>query len=314
MVFRCHRSQSIKGQAVYTWAQSEENKANDGAVIYSFNVTVPNEKGTYSVGLSTSDENKVVPIDQNSPYSFKFYGLDIVVDGSGSQDPPPAGSLVYNLVPNGKTYDSAETKGTKNNVYKAEAGESLKIDWTVKGDPGTAGIQMNFDFTQVEYVGASRGTGYRVNPTFSDSTTSANLKKGQAVYTWAQSSESQAKDGAVIYSFNVKVPEADGTYSVGLIKGETNKVIPLDETKPHSYTFYGLDIVVGNGGGGQTQTPPAAGSLVYNLVPSGKTYDAGEETGKANNVYKATAGEELKIDWTIKGDPGTAGIQIFHSV
>ena len=60
-----------------------------------------------------------------------------------------ADSLVYNLVPNGKTYDSAEEKGTKNNVYKAEAGESLKIDWTVKGAPGTSGIQMNCDFTQV---------------------------------------------------------------------------------------------------------------------------------------------------------------------
>ena len=107
-----------------------------------------------------------------------------------------ADSLVYNLVPSGKTYESAEAKGKKSNVYNAEPGETLKIDWTVKGDPGTAGIQMNFDFTQVEYVSGSRGSAYRIAPTYSDYSTTSNLKKGECIYTWAQAEENQANDGA----------------------------------------------------------------------------------------------------------------------
>ena len=93
-----------------------------------------------------------------------------------------ADTIIYNLIPSGKDYESAETTGKSNNAYTAAPGEDLTIDWTVKGDPGTAGIQMNFDFTQVEYVGNKRGNAYRIAPTFSDYETTPNLKKGECIY------------------------------------------------------------------------------------------------------------------------------------
>ena len=291
-----------QGECIYTWAQSEESQANDGTVIYSFNVKVPDAKGTYSVGLKSGEENKVVPIDQTKTTPFTFYGLDIVVGNGGGTPQPSGNGLIYNLVPNGKTYDSAETKGTKNNVYNAEAGETLKIDWTVKGDPGTAGIQMNFDFTQVEYASGSRGGAYRITPTYSDYKTTPNLKQGECIYTWAQSEESQANDGTVIYSFNVKVPDAKGTYSVGLKSGEENKVVPIDQTKTTPFTFYGLDIVVGDKPVVTTEPPVTAVTTV--------TTTAQPVGGSANWTIgsKDVAPNGLaKIPVLVSGDTGTAG-------
>ena len=259
-----------QGECIYTWAQSEENKASDGATIYSFNVKVPDAKGTYKVGMAapTADTaNKAVPLDQTKEHKFVFHGLDIVVEDGPSNptttagDPgtqpvvqPGADTIIYNLVPHDKNFKSAQENGLKNNVYNATAGEELQIDWTIKNDLGTAGLQMNFDFTQVEYVGVKRGGAYRITPTFSDYNTTANLKKGECIYTWAQSEENKASDGATIYSFNVKVPSAEGTYSVGMAAptaDTANKAVPLDQTKEHKFVFYGLDIVVG----GETTAP-----------------------------------------------------------
>ncbi|MBR5723108.1 MAG: hypothetical protein IKX57_05715, partial [Oscillospiraceae bacterium] len=236
-----------------------------------------------------------------------------------------ADKIVYNLVPHDKDYKSAKDNGTANNSYTATAGESLTVDWIVTGDQGTAGIQMNFDFTQVTLVDSEKGNAYRVSPTFSDYKTAKDLKEGECVYTWAQSSALKASDGSVIYSFNIKVPSADGVYTVGLSKNgkDTNKVVPVDENSPYDFDFYGLAITVGN----PTTTPapsttpsttPAPGTpaqvsadtIIYNLIPSGKTYKSAQENGLKNNVYTATAGEELTVDWTIKNDQGTAGIQM----
>ena len=247
------------GECVYTWAQSSALTAGDDKVIYTFNVQAPANAGTYSVGLSTSDINKVVPVDETKPHKFQFYGLDIVVDGptpettpAPSTTPEPgtpaqidADTIIYNLIPSGKDYTSAQEKGLKNNVYNAQPNEKIAIDWTIKNDQGTAGIQMNFDFTQVKLESADKGNAYRVNPTFSDNTIAKQLKDGECVYTWAQSSALTAGDDKVIYTFNVQAPEAAGTYSVGLSTSDINKVVPVDETKPHKFAFFGLDIVVG---------------------------------------------------------------------
>ena len=117
---------------------------------------------------------------------------------------------------------------------------------------------MNFDFTQVEYISGKRGNAYRIVPTYSDYASTANLKKGECIYTWAQSEESTAEDGKTIYSFNVKVPEAKGTYTVGMAAptaDTANKAVPIDQTKEHKFVFYGLDIVVGDPNPETTQEP-----------------------------------------------------------
>ena len=227
-------------------------------------------------GSLFDDDNNPLPDDKRGDAQSNFTGVDgkqkfsteklTIVVGDGSSNPPasttepsqnptttePGGqtvsgdTIVYDLVPNGKDYTPASGAG-KNNYVKVAAGDALQIDWKIKNDQGTAGLQMNFDFTQVEYVSGKRGSGYRVTPTYSDFQNSENLKKGECVYTWAQSDEAKASDNSVIYSFTVKVPTAAGTYSVGLSKkaNDVNKVVPQDQTKEHKFTFYGLDIVVG---------------------------------------------------------------------
>ena len=302
-------SELKKGECIYAWAQSEESQAEDNKVIYSFNIKTPQTNGTYTVGLGTLDDNKVIPIDQTKTIPFTFHGLDITVEGGSDAPAIPAGTIVYDLVPSGKSYTPASGAG-KNNVYNANAGEELTIDWTIKNDQGTAGMEMHFDFTQVEYVSGKRGSAYRIVPTYSDSSSTSKLQKGECVYTWAQSEENKASDGSTIYSFNVVVPSAKGTYKVGLSNKEESIVLPVDQTKPHKFEFHGLDIVVANGQT-VTQAPPDASTIIYNLIPSGgKEYKSAQENGLQNNVYKATAGEELTIDWTIKNDQGTAGLQM----
>ena len=65
----------------------------------------------------------------------------------------PADTIVYDIIPHGKTYTPADD-GTKDSVnsYTATPGEELVLDWTVKNDQGTAGLQMTFDFSGVTYV------------------------------------------------------------------------------------------------------------------------------------------------------------------
>ncbi|MBR6718925.1 MAG: hypothetical protein IKI77_11365, partial [Oscillospiraceae bacterium] len=157
-----------------------------------------------------------------------------------------ADQIVYNLIPHDKEYESAEQTGKKNNVYKAEGGEELVIDWTIKNDQGTAGIQMNLDFTQVEYVSSKAGKAYRITPTLSDYKNGKDLKQGEVTYAWAQDNAVTANDNAVVCSFTVNVPDAKGTYTVKLDErnGLTNKAIPKDQTQQHDFVFHGLDIEV----------------------------------------------------------------------
>ena len=276
------------------------------SVIYSFNVVVPEAAGTYTVGAGTgtTEVNKVVPKNQDTPHTFVFYGLDIVVPGevettiataettaaatttkavatttaaatttkaaatttaalttkpsettAAPTTTADADAIIYNLIPHNKTYTKAAESGAKNNFYKAKAGEKLRIDWTIQNDQGTAGIQMNFDFSQVEYVSGTRSTGYRISPTYSDPKNTEGLKAGEVVYTWAQSNEAaKAKDNAIIYYFTVNVPKEDGLYTVGLNDKEVNKVVPKNQETPHKFVFYGLDIQVGE----VTTTPAPA--------------------------------------------------------
>jgi len=317
-----------QGEATYTWAQDNAVTATDNAVIYSFTVNVPSEKGTYSVGLDKKSglTNKAIPKDQTQEHEFDFYGLDIEVGGGGSPQStdntnktPDASTIIYNLVPSTGDYESAEKSGKDYNVYKMDKGGELQIDWTVKNDQGTAGIQMNLDFTQVEYVSAKAGKAYRVTPTYSDYKNSEKLKQGEATYTFAQDTVLTASDNAVIYSFTVNVPDKKGTYRVGMdsSNGLKNKVIPKDQSKPHSFKFYGLDIEVAGGGTVQTSEStkstnpkPGADTIIYNLIPSTGNYESAEKSGKDNNVFKMDEGGELTINWTVKNDQGTAGIQM----
>ena len=149
-------------------------------------------------------------------------------------------TILYNLVPRGKDYTAAADNMTGNNSVEAEPNEALTIDWTVRNDQGTAGIQMALDFSQVTYSKATLGDAYEALPTFNDKTD----VKGEIIYTVGQDEEETAADNAVIYSFSINAP-VSGTASIGekIDSNELNKVVSK-YGMDYTYIFHGLDIVV----------------------------------------------------------------------
>ncbi|MBR6717297.1 MAG: hypothetical protein IKI77_03015, partial [Oscillospiraceae bacterium] len=185
----------------------------------------------------------------------------------------------------------------------------LVIDWTIKNDQGTAGIQMNLDFTQVEYVSSKAGKAYRITPTLSDYKNGKDLKQGEVTYAWAQDNAVTANDNAVVCSFTVNVPDEKGTYTVKLDKrnGLTNKAIPKDQTQQHDFVFYGLDIVVGEPtttSSGTTPTQPTETTTTQTVTnppesAGSVSWTIGERT--------AAKGGAVKIPVIVSKDDGTAG-------
>ncbi|MBQ6040096.1 MAG: hypothetical protein IJL32_04895, partial [Oscillospiraceae bacterium] len=305
------------GQIVYAWAKSALQDCDTDEAICSFNVKVPSTDGTYTVGLDTKEKNKVVPVNENDPYTIEFHGLDIVVGDPSSnkttEKPAPqpgSNSVIYNIVPSKGTYTDAQSSGKAYNEYTAQPGETLTVDWKIKNDPGTAGIQMYLNFKDVELVKGTVGDAYDLTPEFN--TSDAN-KGGQVVYAWAKDSVQDCDTDEAIASFQIKVPSADGTYYIDLDTKEVNKVVPKDENKPYDIVFYGLKITVGEPGKTTEKPAPQPGenSVIYNIVPSKGTYTDAQSSGKAYNEYTAQPGETLTVDWKVTKDPGTAGIQMY---
>ena len=228
-----------------------------------------------------------------------------------------ANKIIYNLVPQDKEYTAVADDMTGNNTMKATSGEEIVVDWTVKNDQGTAGLQMTFDFSGVTYVDAERGSAYRGEPQFNAD--NANTT-GEINYAYASNTERTAADDAVIYSFTIKAPES-GSATIGMKTGSgiNNKVVPAEDGKEHDFLFHGLTINVGGTGttGSSETTKTTSGSkvdtankIIYNLVPQDKEYTAVADDMTGNNTMKATSGEEIVVDWTVKNDQGTAGLQM----
>ena len=152
------------------------------------------------------------------------------------------GKIQYDLVPQGKEYTKA-TAANSNNLVVVNPGDELTVDWMISEDPGTAGMQIALDFSQVTYVKSILGDAYEVIPQFNDNNPA---KPGQVVYAWAKNDVQDCDTEEPIYSFKIKAPETDGTYSINIDSKELNKVVPKDETKQYEIDFRGLDIVVGN--------------------------------------------------------------------
>ena len=250
----------------------------------------------------------------------------VTTGGSTNVDKPApaAGTVQYDLIPNGKDYSFDGT----NNVVTVEPGSELKVDWVVSNDPGTAGMQMHFDFGGLTFTKRTAGKAYKAPVQWNDET---------FAYVFGQDQTLTAADGAVVSSFTFTVPEKEGTYKLGLKDGdEPNLVRPLlDEDPDIPFNFYGLTVNVGKGGGDNTTAPagettapagettapaaettqpaanvdkpaPAEGTAQYDLIPNGLDYGF---NGK-NNTVTVKPGSELKVDWTVKNDPGIAGMQM----
>ena len=205
---------------------------------------------------------------------------------------------------------------TGNNTMKAAAGEEITVNWTVKQDQGTAGLQMTFDFSGVEYVKAKKGSAYAGTPQFNAKDAKTT---GEVNYAMADKDGQTADDGAVIYSFTIKAPES-GSATIGMKTGSNinNKVVPTEDGKEHKFLFHGLTINIG----GDETTASSSSSEKTDSTSESKSTSGTESTkttattadvpaGSASwkiGKETAAAGADVKVPVTVSGDQGTAGI------
>ncbi|MBQ5334551.1 MAG: hypothetical protein J6Z45_01240, partial [Oscillospiraceae bacterium] len=296
---------------VWTCTDGHEQKAADGAVIYSFTVTIPSDvaNATYSVDLDENNPKGVSVRPQGSvteaqDIPYEFHGVKLVVGGGGSgssSETTPTGTVLYNFEPAGASYTSGNP-----NTYNVKAGDQLTVNLTVKNDPGTAGGELYLDFGQLTVGRTAKGNAY--DGTFQYSTNAKSL-----VWTCKDGHNQKASNGAVIYSFTVTVPSgaAKGdSYLIGLnsAKKSDNSIRPQDgvrEAADIPFELTGLKLVVSEGGS-QQQDP--ADAIIYDFVPDGKTFAAG-----STNVVNVQPGDQVKVNLTVKNDAGTAGAEMYFT-
>ena len=273
------------GELNYAFATSSVKAAADDAIIYKFTVNAP-DSGTGTINIKTGSgiNNKVVPLEDGEEFKYLFHGLTIDVDGDPND---PSNKIIYNIVPADKEYTAAADDSSDNNVVEVTPGEELTVNWTVKQDQGTAGIQMSLDFSEVTYKSAKNGGTYRSGVELNDETDIP----GEVVFAMVSAKASKAADGAVIYSFKVAAPEKEGSYVISELKGQDNKVVPEEDGKSYAYTFHGLELKV----------KEAAQTTTTENIPAGSaSWKIGKET--------ASAGADVKVPVTVSGDQGTAGL------
>ena len=196
--------------------------------------------------------------------------------------------IIYNLVPHGKDYTKVADNMTGNNKYTATPGEELTIDWTVKNDQGTAGLQMNFDFSGVTYVSGGKSdenNAYRGTPQYNDKNAATT---GEINYSLGGANESKAADDKIVYTFNIKAPES-GSATIGIISNEknVNKVVPKQDGKQWEFLFHGLEITVG--GSTSETTKPTSETTVTTTSDTTKPSDtSSSETTTVSSSSETT--------------------------
>ena len=153
----------------------------------------------------------------------------------------PAGTIVFNFVPDGKEY----TKGATNRVNVAK-GEQVTANLVVSNDPGTAGMQLYFSFDPaLTFVRRKNSkAAYDVSVTW-------NPDDYSYVFTTADGKNQTAADGSVMSGFIFTMPETDGEYTIDLNENapKPNSVrdqAPVTEKEDTPYIFHGLTFVVGD--------------------------------------------------------------------
>ena len=135
--------------------------------------------------------------------------------------------IQFELIPRGMEYGYH----AYHNTVTVKPGSTLTVDWTVQNDSGTAMIGFGFDFSQLTFLGFEEGTAYDIAPLWIESTHQFLISDSVNHY---------AKDGAVVASFTFRVPETEGTYTIGTDSGGVS-----DETGTnYTYSFFGLIVTV----------------------------------------------------------------------
>ena len=222
-------------------------------------------------------------------------------------------TIIYNLVPDGKDCTKVADDMTGNNTMTAEPGEELKINWTVKNDQGTAGLQMTFDFSGVTYSKAKKGSAYSGTPQFNAKEAATT---GEINYAMADKDGQTAEDDAVIYTFTIKAPES-GSATIGPKTGDNvnNKVVPTEDGKKHEFLFHGLTINVDKPTSSETTASSDTKPTSSETTASSDTKPTSSET-TASSDTKPTSSEttassdsksETKTGTVLPGDVNCNG-------
>ena len=247
----------------FVWGGSTNEVADDGGYLVQFDVTIPsNAKSSYSISLNSSEKNAIRNREmQEVKYNF-FPAVITVSDGSGSSDPEGMRLVGENV--------------------KTPAGTSVNVGLKVYDDPGTAGMQLFFDFgdlQNVTMVSDPDPAAYFIEPTFNPAAGS---------FVWGGSTDEVAEDGGYLVVFNVTVPaNGSGDYEIKLNSKEKN-AIRNREMQAVTYSYSPMIVSVGE------ELPPVTDTIT--LTGDTKT---------------AKPGETVEVGVKISGDPGTAGMQMF---
>ncbi|MBP0987011.1 MAG: dockerin type I repeat-containing protein [Oscillospiraceae bacterium] len=190
---------------------------------------------------------------------------------------------------------------TGNNTMTAEPGEELKINWTVKNDQGTAGLQMTFDFSGVTYSKAKKGSAYSGTPQFNAKEAATT---GEINYAMADKDGQTAEDDAVIYTFTIKAPES-GSATIGPKTGDNvnNKVVPTEDGKKHEFLFHGLTINVDKPTSSETTASSDTKPTSSETTASSDTKPTSSETTASSSDSKS----ETKTGTVLPGDVNCNG-------
>ena len=159
-------------------------------------------------------------------------------------------TLTFNLIPGDKAdWISASENGLAHNVYRAQPGEEVRVDLTIKNDPGLCNFEIGLSFAALELLRYEDGDAYKGQ--YDQDYYDFNKQYDEnALHLYGRGENMVAADDSVIRSFYFKVPEQCGQYTIkpraaNPLDRITHKDENGDQVEP-SYIFYGLDVIVGD--------------------------------------------------------------------
>jgi hypothetical protein len=225
----------------HQFAQSQVSGVN-GDVAYEsvpLVITVGEGSATTTSSSQTTTVTSTTVTTTSTTVSTNGGGGDVV------KPETPAGTVEYNLIPRSGEYGFKDGY----NTITVEPGAALKVDWTVKNDQGTAGMQMHFDFSAVAANEIKRLTGnaYDVDIQWNPET---------FAFVWGGSVSYKAEDGQTVGKWNMTAPTEPGTYLLTIKDTDgPNIVRPLEDKEPDiPFVFYGLAVTVEKAGATTTTT------------------------------------------------------------
>jgi len=246
-----------------------------------------------TVGNATETTTPEPKDTTTAPTDTTAAPISNVTDAPGSSEQVPAGTIVFNFVPQGKAYTAGDTN--KVNVSK---GEEVNVDLTVSNDPGTAGMQLYFSFDEnLTFKRRKAGSAYSVSVTW-------NKEDYSYVFTTPDGKNAKVPaDGSVMSTFIFTMPDKDGEYTIGLNENapKPNSVRderPVAEWPDTPYVFHGLTFVVGD-------APDTTVSTDATTVSTNDTTVSTNDT---------TSSSSSVIDTTISSDTVPVGDAVWGDV